>query len=85
MPTDLLARTEDPPLAGDELLAVARLLDTPAGRRLRAHLERRFLAQVLPPTASDAELRHREGQRSVVLYLNHLVAAARRGAPGDLA
>jgi hypothetical protein len=83
-----------PPLDGDdapaapgaELLACVRAaLGSEAGRFVLRHLERRYLGHALTPAASDAELRHLEGQRSVVLYLSHLVAAARRGPSGDLA
>lgn len=67
------------------VLASARTaLGGHAAKPLLEHLERRFLRHALPPSASDAELRHLEGQRSVILYLNHLVATARRGASGDL-
>lgn len=67
------------------LASVRAALATPAATPLVAHLEQRFLRHSLPPSASDAALRHLEGQRSVILYLNHLVATARRGASGDLA
>lgn len=68
-----------------EFLAVARgALANPAGHALLAHLQRRFADRVLGPTASDAELRHLEGQRSVVAYLRHLAATARRAPSGDL-
>lgn len=49
---------------------------TPQGRAVMAHLERLFLGRRLGPQASDAELRHLEGQRSVVAYL---VALRERG------
>jgi hypothetical protein len=69
-----------------ELLACAHAaLGGDAGTYLLRHLERRFLGHALAPSASDAELRHLEGQRSVVLYLHHLIATARRGPSGDLA
>ena len=69
-----------------ELLACARAaLGGDAGAYLLRHLERRYLGHALAPSATDAELRHLEGQRSVVLYLHHLVATARRGPSGDLA
>jgi hypothetical protein len=69
-----------------ELLACARAaLGGDAGAHLLRHLERRYLGHALSPSASDAELRHLEGQRSVVLYLHHLIATARRGPSGDLA
>lgn len=42
---------------------------SPQGGAVLAHLERLFLARRLTPRASDAELRHLEGQRSVVAYL----------------
>lgn len=67
------------------LAGVRATLGGPAGRVLMDHLQRRFLQHTLLPSATDAELRHLEGQRSVVLYLSHLVATARRGASGDLA
>jgi hypothetical protein len=69
---------------GAEFMAIVRAsLATPAGAALLAHLQRRFLDHSLPPTASDAELRHLEGQRSVVLHLRHLVATARRAPSGE--
>lgn len=86
--------SEDDPLAEptaavsqpSELLACARAaLGGDAGADLLRHLERRYLGHALAPSASDAELRHLEGQRSVVLYLHHLIATARRGPSGDLA
>ena len=49
---------------------------TAAGRQVLHHLERSFLNRRLPPTASDALLRHVEGQRSVVA---HLLALCERG------
>jgi hypothetical protein len=76
------------PTAGDasQLLACVRAaLGGEAGTYLLRHLERRYLGHALPPSAADAELRHLEGQRSVVLYLHHLIATARRGPSGDLA
>ena len=79
--------TPEPAPAGSEpseLLACVRAaLGGEAGAYLLRHLERRHLGHALPPTASDAELRHVEGQRSVVLYLHHLIATARRGPSGD--
>ncbi len=73
------------PLNAELLASVRTALGGPDGSLLLEHLARRFLGHSLPPTTSDAELRHLEGQRSVVLYLNHLVATARRAAPGDFA
>lgn len=75
-----------PEVSGEpgELAALVRQsLGTPAGTALLEHLARRFLDRSLPPSSSDAELRHLEGQRSVVLYLRHLVATARRAPTGE--
>lgn len=41
------------------------------------HLRRVFLDRRLPPSATDAELRHVEGQRSVVAYVLALIERAR--------
>jgi hypothetical protein len=40
------------------------------------HLRRTVLERRLPPTASDAELRHLEGQRYAVA---HIIAMVERG------
>jgi hypothetical protein len=79
--TDALARPGD----GELLACVRAALGGEAGAFLLRHLERRYLGHALAPSASDAELRHLEGQRSVVLYLHHLVATARRNPSGDFA
>jgi hypothetical protein len=42
---------------------------TAPGRLVLGHLRRAFLDRRVPPSASDAELRHVEGQRSVVAWL----------------
>jgi hypothetical protein len=47
------------------------------GRVLLRHLQRRFLDRRVPPTAADAELRHAEGQRSVVAHLLQLFERGR--------
>jgi hypothetical protein len=46
------------------------------GRTVLDHLKRVILERRLPPSASDAELRHLEGQRHAVAYI---VAMAERG------
>ena len=56
-------------------------LATPNGRLLFRHLRRLFLDRRLPPTARDAELRHVEGQRSVVAHLLQLMERGRGPAP----
>ncbi len=65
------------PEAGPDLAAAAaRCFATPEGARLLAHLRALTLDGALGPGASDAALRHREGQRALVL---HLLALAARG------
>jgi hypothetical protein len=54
---------------------------TEQGQVLLGHLRRVFLDRRVPPTASDAELRYVEGQRSVVSYLLLLLDRG-RGAAG---
>lgn len=67
----------DPPAPDDALaLACARLFATADGALLLAYLTRLTLSITLPPDATDARLRHLEGQRALVLSLRHL---ARRG------
>ena len=45
---------------------------TPAGRRVLDHLRTTFMERRLSPGVSDAELRHVEGQRSVVACVARL-------------
>jgi hypothetical protein len=54
--------------------AAATCLGTHAGKVLIDHLRRVFLDRRVPPAASDAELRHIEGQRSVVAHILTLAA-----------
>ncbi len=63
--------------------ACARLFATPDGRLLLEHLRRTLLDRALGPEASDALLRHREGQRALLLTLESLAARGRAaGAEG---
>jgi hypothetical protein len=52
-------------------------LSTPDGEAVLAHLRRVFLDRRVAPTAPDAELRHVEGQRSVVAHVLALLERAR--------
>ena len=61
--------------------AAAACLGTPNGRLVLRHLRQSFLDRRLAPTASDAELRHVEGQRSVVAHLLRLIERGRDGIP----
>lgn len=72
------------PLTPELCRAAAACLASPNGRVLLRHLGQSFLDRRLPPTASDAELRHVEGQRSVVAHLLRLMERGRNGAsPSD--
>lgn len=48
------------------------------GEIVLAHLRRAFLMRRLPPSASDAELRHLEGQRTVVAYIMDMIERDKR-------
>lgn len=52
---------------------------TASGRLVLMHLRRTFLDRRVPPSASDAELRHVEGQRSVVAWLLAMTSPERAG------
>jgi hypothetical protein len=56
--------------------AFANCFAGPDGDRVIDHLTRAFLCRRLAPQASDAELRHLEGQRSIVA---HVIAMVERG------
>lgn len=53
--------------------AFARCLAGADGRMVLDHLKRVVLDRRLPPNASDAELRHLEGQRYAVAYIVTMV------------
>jgi hypothetical protein len=56
-------------------ITFARCFDSPDGDRVLQHLRRLTLERALGPGASDALLRHLEGQRQLVAYTLALVAA----------
>ena len=60
--------------------AFARCFAGADGRLVLEHLRRTVLERRLPPNASDAELRHLEGQRYAVA---HIVAMVERGCAGS--
>jgi hypothetical protein len=57
--------------------AFARCFAGSEGERCLDHLRRSYLDRRLPPAASNAELRHLEGQRSVIAQLIALVERGR--------
>jgi hypothetical protein len=62
--------------------AAARCFRGEEGRHLLGHLRRATIERALSPDASEARLRHLEGQRHVVRHLEALVAAGRTGGQG---
>lgn len=72
MPDDVL------PLPGDDLArAAARAFSGPDGARVLAHLRAITVERRLGPEASEALLRHVEGQRHLVAHLEGLAARGR--------
>ena len=67
----------DEPVDPELCRAFARCFAGSDGERVLGHLERLVLLRRLPPQASDAELRHLEGQRHAVAYLAAMVARGR--------
>jgi hypothetical protein len=67
---DLQASQEDDSIT----TAFARCFTSPDGRRVLEHLRRLTLERTLGPGASDAVLRHLEGQRQLIAYVLTLVA-----------
>jgi hypothetical protein len=59
--------------------SAAACLGSVHGQVVLRHLRHLFLDRRIPPTASDAELRHAEGQRTVVSHLLQLLERGRGG------
>lgn len=57
--------------------AFARCVSGADGEMVMSHLERVMLHRRLPPQASDAELRHLEGQRYAIAYIAAMAARGR--------
>ena len=64
--------------AGELCRAFRACFSTPHGEAVLRHLRRAFLERRVGPTAPDSELRHVEGQRSVVAYVAALIERARQ-------
>ncbi len=70
-------------VARDELPGIAaRCFRRSDGKRLLMHLRQITVERGLAPGASEAVLRHLEGQRQLVKYLEALVADGRAGRAG---
>jgi hypothetical protein len=59
---------------GSIALAFAKCFGSPDGQRVLDHLRKLTLERSLGPGASDALLRHLEGQRHLYAYITALVA-----------
>ncbi|MEZ5823462.1 MAG: hypothetical protein R3C97_01575 [Geminicoccaceae bacterium] len=57
---------------------------TRPGRIVLAHLRQLFIERRVPPSATDAELRHVEGARAAIAYIERLAASARKPKDGDV-
>lgn len=55
-------------------VAFARCFSTPEGRQVLKHLRGWTLDRAVGPSASDAHLRHLEGQRQLVTHVLMLIA-----------
>jgi hypothetical protein len=65
------------PSESDLCRAYARCFAGPDGQAVMAHLTRSVLDRRLPPSASDAELRHLEGQRYAIAGLLAMIERGR--------
>ena len=75
---------QSPAEAGPDVCHAFRAcLGGPHGEQAMAHLRRVFLDRRVPPSAPNAELRHVEGQRSVVAYIAALIERAGRDRHED--
>lgn len=69
-----------PPAPSQAAADAHAVASTPSGQRLLAHLRARTTDRGLAPTATEAELRHLEGQRDLFRYIQRLITQAERGA-----
>ncbi len=73
------APSPDP--AGDDAIALARAFAAcfrgPDGALVVRHLSKAFLLRRLSPGATDAELRHAEGQRSLAAHILAMIEKGR--------
>jgi hypothetical protein len=72
-----MAAPSDEPDHEELCRAFARCLAGSDGERVTEHLKRVILERRLLPSASDAELRHVEGQRFAIAYIMSMVARGR--------
>lgn len=75
------SQVELPPQSSDPdrliSLAFAACFETPAGLQVLSYLRKYFVQDILGPHASDAALRFREGQRSIVGIIDTRIKEAK--------
>lgn len=71
--TEVPSEPDSDPIA----LTFARCFGGEDGERVIAHLRARFLDRRLPPSASDAALRHLEGARTAIAHICSLIEQGR--------
>lgn len=54
-------------------LAFARVFNSADGERVLSHLFNLTIGRALPPSATDHELRHLEGKRSLYFYIKTMI------------
>jgi len=74
---DMAAAASEEPDQEELCRTFARCFTGSDGERVSEHLKRVILERRLLPTASDAELRHLEGQRFAIAYIMSMVARGR--------
>ena len=70
---------EDDPAVADLAVCFARCFRGADGERVLAHLKSLTVERPLGPGASDAVLRHAEGQRQLFFHIQALVERGRAG------
>ncbi|MCW9035581.1 MAG: hypothetical protein OQK35_05665 [Alphaproteobacteria bacterium] len=71
------SRTNSDQMQGDAKRFFARCFSTPEGQKVLAHLKTLTLERTLGPNATDSMLRHLEGQRQLVSYIDNLTEQGR--------
>jgi len=71
------SETTQPKGDGGLALAFARCFGRPDGERVLEHLRTMTVEQSMGPAASDAMLRHLEGQRQLVTHIQGLIERGR--------
>lgn len=75
--TSPLSDSEKPPLDHDLTFAFAKCFGDDVGVKVLAHLKAITHLRSFGPDASDALLRHMEGQRQLVAYITSLIEQGR--------